>query len=223
MEPPPRRAQGAKTRKEGRTATFPHTPGRRPPFPSAERSEGATIHVGFSAKKVRTSVKNFRKIPKNSESPERGEIVAECGGRRGIPPQTPPAAPPAPCLAFSGRARVRAKGAQAVAERARSRTRRALTSIYPRLDLSSQWLEAAHFRFRGGQWRALGSDPYDRSAPSHSCLWSERHGRRFTIPVVAGRGQKSAGRSESQPLLVSAQNSHPWLRRAIGHPFTFMS
>ena len=65
-EPPPRRAQGAKTRKEGRTATFPHNPGRRPPFPRAERSEGATIHVGFSAKNVRTSSKNCRNDSRGS-------------------------------------------------------------------------------------------------------------------------------------------------------------
>jgi len=50
-------------------------------------------------------------------------------------------------------------------------------------------------------WRVLGSDPYGRSAPSRSCLWSERHARRFPIPVVAGRGQKSVRRSGSRPLL----------------------
>jgi hypothetical protein len=34
-------------------------------------------------------------IRKNSESPEKGESTSQCGGRGGIPPQTPPAAPPA--------------------------------------------------------------------------------------------------------------------------------
>ena len=65
----------------------------------------------------------------------------------------------------------------------------------------SQWLKAAHFRSHNCQWRALGSDPYGRFAPSRSCLWSERHGRRLPIPVVAGRGQKSVRRSGSRPLL----------------------
>ena len=51
----------------------------------------------------------------------KGEIVAECGGRHGIPPQTPPAVPSAFSLAFLGSSWVKANGARAVATRARSR------------------------------------------------------------------------------------------------------
>jgi len=90
----------------------------------------ATPHCsGFSAKKVRTLFRNRHKFAKNSESPEKGERIAECGGRGGIPPQTPPAAPPASLLAFLGISDTKAKGARGEKTRARSRRSRILTGF----------------------------------------------------------------------------------------------
>ncbi len=147
----------AKTKRKGGRSPSPTPPVLRPPFHRAEQSEGATIHVGFSAKKVRTLFRNRHKFAKNSESPEKDESKSQCGGRGGIPPQTPPAAPPASLLAFLGISGTKAKGARGEKTRARSRRSRILTGLFifhrKRRSQSSQWLEAAHFRFH----RACGA------------------------------------------------------------------
>ena len=110
------------------------------------------IHgYGFSAKKVRTLFRNRHKFAKNSESPEKGESTSQCGGRGGIPPQTPPAASPASLLEILAISETEAKGARGEKTRARSRRSRILTGFvifyHKRRSQSSQWLEAAHFRF----------------------------------------------------------------------------
>ena len=119
----------AKTKRKGGRSPSPTPPVLRPPFPSAERSEGAIIHVGFSAKKVRTLFRNRHKFAKNAGSPEKGESTSQCGGRGGIPPQTPPAAPPASLLAFLGISDTKENGARGEKTRARSRRSRILTGF----------------------------------------------------------------------------------------------
>jgi len=90
----------------------------------AQRRRNQSHHPsGFAVKKVRTSIKNVSNFAENSKSPEKGEMHRMCGGRGGIPPQTPPAAPPAFSLAFLGSAGTRAKGIRGEKTRARSRTR----------------------------------------------------------------------------------------------------
>ena len=90
----------------------------------AQRRRNQSHHPsGFAVKKVRTSIKNVSNFAENSKSPEKGEMHRMCGGRGGIPPQTPPAAPPAFCLAFLGSGGTRAKGMRGEKTRARSRTR----------------------------------------------------------------------------------------------------
>ena len=94
----------------------------------AERSESA-FHsrknhtCGFSTKKVRTSSKNRRKKVKSVSVGEIAPSQTTDGGRGGIPPQTPPSAPPASLLDFFGIFVTNAKGARGEKTRARSRTR----------------------------------------------------------------------------------------------------
>ena len=78
--PPEKTGRAAReNEEEGRTATFPHTPGRRPPSTTRrsasaswlmaekaqphtrKRREATQLSSGFAAKNVRTSSKNLRK------------------------------------------------------------------------------------------------------------------------------------------------------------------
>ena len=70
--------------------------------------------------------RNRHKFAKNSESPEKGERTSQCGGRGGIPPQTPPAASPASLLEILAISDTKAKGARGEKTRARSRRSRIL-------------------------------------------------------------------------------------------------
>jgi len=70
---------------------------------------------------------------------------------------------------------------------------------------SSQLLEAAHFRFSGGQGRTRSVCPYG----------SRTFHRRFVatvgcsaVPTSAGRGQKSVEGSRSRPLLDRAREKY---------------
>ena len=126
---------------------------------------------GFESHRLRKKVKSISV----------GEITPSqttSGGRGGIPPQTPPSAPPASLLDFFGICVTNAKGARGEKTRARSRTRGFSPAVY----FSSQNTNRNHHI---GSKRPTSASTDVGGAPSHI---SERLPR-FPPLLVATEGR----------------------------------
>ena len=144
---------------------------------------------------IGTNSRKTRNRPKKAKAHRNAE-----GGAAFLPrPLLPPR--PHPCWRFWG-FRTRRRRVPEAKRRGRGRGGVGFSpACYfhrKRRSQSSQWLEAAHFRFHGGLWRARSVCPYG----------SRTFHRRFVatvgcsaVPTSAGRGQKSVRRSGSRPLL----------------------
>ena len=156
-------------------------------------------HQGFESLPLRKKVKSCSV----------GEIASSqttSGGRGGIPPQTPPSAPPASLLDFFGIFGIRAKVARGEKTRARSRTRGFSPSI-------TFFIANINRNHHSGSKRPTSASSKLSGAPAHI---SERLPR-FPPSLIATEGRvRHTDMCLARRTVDERSGSRPLLDRACG-------